>query len=362
MIPFIISLMNRDRSKIGGKSFLSIFMLVALFLSNLPSANAFSISNSIAKEPPLSKHLSVYLLDLSSSVDHQVVIAGLSNLRNNVANVYAASDIDQKIPASSYYQWIPIRGSEANSASLPLFTEEDDEALWSAVRLVKGKSNQLIVLKKLQERGGLWSQLMTYRGLSTSNCMSVAYQSLKNPGLSGETFKVLNQNVCSTALRVRSRFTQVQTNIQAFTGPNPTKATSGTDVLGTIRKLENNARNSTGLQRYDVIRLIFVSDMVHQTAQLDMQRQFVAKSASDACSYGKDLSGGSSGFDKSLFQITIYGLGEMKEDNKNQRSAIAANEKLYIPLRSFWDCYWIEKGLKLPQGEFKTLSSFSDDD
>ena len=333
-------------------------MVVAVILVTTPvnaSADSF-FSNTIDKSPVFSKELSVYLLDLSGSVDHDIVKSGFENLRANVANVFIASDAKKRIPAASYYQWIPIRGSEANSSSLPLFTEEDDAALWSSARAIKGKSNQLLVLSKLRERNGLWSQLMNYQGLSAANCMTVAYQALRNPGLSGNAFKSLNTNVCTIALKVRARFTMVQANIEAFTGEKPTNKTTGTDVLGTVRKLEDVARNSASLSRFEKVRLNFVSDMVHQTALVDLKKELVGKSASYGCAFSKQYSSGATGFKKSLFTITIYGLGEQKGTSSN---AAATNEQLYPPLRSFWDCFWIQKGLKLPDSEFKTLSSFS---
>lgn len=312
-------------------------------------------SNTIDKSPVFSKELSVYLLDLSASVDNEIIQSGFENVRANVANVYISSDAKKGIPAASYYQWIPIRGAEANSASLPLFTEEDDAALWASARAVKGKSNQYLVLSKLRERNGLWSQLMNYQGLTANNCMSVAYQALRNPGLSGNSFQSLNANVCTIALRVRSRFAIVKANIDAFTGDNATRQTTGTDVLGTIRKLETVARNSGSLSRYEKVRLNFVSDMIHQTALVDLKSTLAGKSPNEACQIAKTYSYGASGFKKSLFTVTIYGLGEQ---TGSSGSSAAANEKLYPSLRSFWDCYWIQKGLKLPDSEFKTLSSF----
>ena len=76
-------------------------------------------------------------------------MSGFNNVQTNIANVFTSADAKKGIPAASYFQWIPIRGAEANSASLPLFTEEDDAALWSSARAIKGKSNQLLVLSKL---------------------------------------------------------------------------------------------------------------------------------------------------------------------------------------------------------------------
>lgn len=340
------------------KEFKYLISVVVLALSVVNPIEAHGdsfFSNTIDKSPNFSKELSVYLLDLSGSVDGEIVLAGLESVRTNIANVYVASDAEKGIPASSYYQWIPVRGSEANSSSLPLFTEEDDAALWTSVRAIKGKSNQLLVLGKLRERNGLWSQLMNYQGLSPSNCMSVAYQALRNPGLSGNSFKSLNTNVCTIALRVRARFSMVQANLEAFTGKTPTKKTTGTDVLGTIRKLEDVARNSTSLERYKRVHLNFVSDMIHQTSLVDLKKKLVGMSPSDACAFSKQYSSTSSGFKKSLFKITIYGLGEQRE--KNGR-ATASNEALYPPLREFWDCFWTQKGLELPTSEFKSLSSF----
>ena len=94
--------------------------------------------------------------------------------------------------------------------------------------------------------------------------------------------------------------------------------------------------------------------MVHQTALLDLKKELVPISPSDACNLGKDSST-SSGFKSSLFEITIYGLGEQKGSSGK---AAAADEKLREPLRAFWDCFWTKKGLKLPESEFRTLSSF----
>ena len=149
--------------------------LAALLLASTPqpSYGDSFFSNTIDKSPVFSKELSVYLLDLSGSVDGEIVKSGFENIRANVANVYISADAKKGIPAASYYQWIPIRGSEANSTSLPLFTEEDDAALWSSARAVKGKSNQLLVLNKLRERNGLWSQLMNSMRSLISNFIPV---------------------------------------------------------------------------------------------------------------------------------------------------------------------------------------------
>jgi len=336
----------------------NLFVVIALALSVVSPTQAHGesfLSNTIDKSPRFSKELSVYLLDLSGSVDGEIVMAGFESVKANVANVYIASDAKRGIPASSYYQWIPIRGSEANSSSLPLFTEEDDAALWSSARAIKGKSNQYLVLTKLRERNGLWSQLMNYQGLSAKNCMAVAFNALRNPGLSGNSFQSLNANVCTIALRVRARFDMVKANIQAFTGEKPTKKTTGTDVLGTIRKLEDVARNSSSLARYTHVHLNFVSDMIHQTSIVDLKKELAGMTPSEACTFSERFASTTSGFKRSLFDITIYGLGEQKEKNG---SAIAANEKLYPPLREFWDCFWTQKGLKLPSSEFKSLNSF----
>lgn len=342
--------------KISSKILITVITTLAI-ASPINAYGSSFFNNSISKSPEYSRELSVYLVDLSGSVDHEIVMQGFKNVRTNVANVFIAAEANQKIPTSSYYQWIPIRGSEANSASLPLFTEEDDAALWSSVRTIKGKSNQLLVLKKLRERNGLWSQLMNAPVIDSNACMSTAYQTLRNPGVSGASFKRLNANICTTALRVRERFVALEKNILAFTGENRTRKTTGSDVLGTIKKLENVARNSNSLQRYEKIRLIFVSDMIHQTGLIDLKKKLLENPSESACLLGKKYSSASSGFKNSQFFVTIYGLGEQRYTSK---TAIVANEKIYEPLRQFWDCYWTHKGLKLPDSEFKSLNSFSE--
>jgi hypothetical protein len=95
--------------------------------------------------------------------------------------------------------------------------------------------------------------------------------------------------------------------------------------------------------------------MIHQTGLVDLKTKLVGRSPSDACAISSTYSSSKSGFNKSQFDITIYGLGEQREKGG---SAAAVNEKLYPPLREFWDCFWTKKGLKLPQSEFRTLSSF----
>lgn len=103
------------------KEFKYLISVVVLALSVVNPIEAHGdsfFSNTIDKSPDFSKELSVYLLDLSGSVDGEIVSAGLESVRTNIANVYVASDAEKGIPASSYYQWIPIRGSEANSLSL----------------------------------------------------------------------------------------------------------------------------------------------------------------------------------------------------------------------------------------------------
>jgi hypothetical protein len=97
--------------------------------------------------------------------------------------------------------------------------------------------------------------------------------------------------------------------------------------------------------------------MIHQTSAADLKIKLAGMPSGNACSLGKEYSSGGIGFKESLFKITIYGLGEQKEKNGN---ASAANEKLYSPLRAFWDCFWTQKGLQLPDSEFRLLSSFGE--
>lgn len=286
------------------------------------------------------------------------MLAGLDNVKTSVANIYSASDAERKIPAESYYEWIPIQGAEANSSRIPLFNSFDDKALWTAVVKIKGKTNQLLVLKKIQQQGGLWSNLVTNNRVNKSNCTAGVAKILLSPGVSGNALGALSREVCSVALRVRSRFDMVTKNVEAFTGANQTRKTKGTDLLGAIRKLENIARNSQELGNYTNVQLIFVSDMIHQTSILNMEKELLNLSSETACSAGTQRGSESSGFDAETFRVTIYGLGERAEGKKSSKSSRDKNEILQKPLREFWDCFWLAKKLGLPDSDFKQLSTF----
>ncbi len=347
-------------------------LIVLVFLFSLQAnsvSNANFLSNSIEKTPSLSRNLSTFLIDLSGSVDHEVVVRGFESIRQNLAYIYEGADAEKNLPAASYYRWIPIRGAEATSADLPIFTEDDDVALWAAVRRIKGKGNQLYVLKKLRETNGLWSRLMSSRSLDMAQCQRAAFTFLQSPGLSGVTFQRLNSDICSTALKVRSRVKQVIDNIKAYTEPTlvtlPSGATkltterktTGTDIFGTIGKLENVSRNSSYLNRFEEVRLVFISDMLHNTDALNLKKALAGKSISEGCQLANELAGTQSGFNPAKFSITIYGLGEVKE---RMTSSTESSEKLYPVLRNFWDCFWSAKRLNIPDAEFKKLSTFGD--
>ena len=68
---------------------LTILMIIPT--PQLAHSDSF-FSNTIDKSPVFSKELSVYLLDLSGSVDGGIVRAGFENVKANVANVYISSD------------------------------------------------------------------------------------------------------------------------------------------------------------------------------------------------------------------------------------------------------------------------------
>jgi hypothetical protein len=343
-------------------------LILIISLQTAAVSHASFLSNSIDRKPVLSKNLSFFLIDLSGSIDYEVLVRGVQNLRQNLAYVYDAADLKKKKPAATYYRWIPIRGAEANSADIPIFTEVDDVALWTAAYKIKGKTNQEYVLRKLREPNGLWGRLMIVSKLDMTLCTRTAYNYLRNPGLSGASFQRLNQDICTTALTVRARINQIIANVEAFTKPviniskdggtsyKTSKATTGTDIFGTINKLENTARNSQILNSFRQIRLIFVSDMLHNTDNINLRKYLAGKSTSEACNATKEFSQQQNGFQGTKYRVTIYGLGEVKE-KKNKSTA--NREKLYPVLREFWDCYWKGKNLDIPDSDFQQLNAFT---
>ena len=99
----------------------------------------------------------------------------------------------------------------------------------------------------------------------------------------------MNTNGCAVALKVRSRFSMLQANIEAFTGEKPKKKTTGTDVLGTIKKLEDVSRNANCLSRYNSVRLIFVSDMIHQTNTADFKTKLAGMPSGNAVVWARSI-------------------------------------------------------------------------
>ena len=69
---------------------LSVTLFLALLLStnslSISSANIFS--NKIEANPKTSRKIEIMLIDLSRSVDKDVVIEGLKSVRSKISNVY----------------------------------------------------------------------------------------------------------------------------------------------------------------------------------------------------------------------------------------------------------------------------------
>ena len=337
------------------KSKCAMISFIVLAAIIVPPAHGAS---SIDDYPTQSKNLVIYFVDLSGSVDNSIVQAGLSEVRKLVASTYFASDAERKVPADFYSEWIPIQGAEASSPRIPLFTYQDDSELWAAAKTIKGKKNQILVLNKIWKQGGLWSRLLSTNGLNSTSCFNSAAQTLRSPGVSGVALSNLSKRICSIALRINNRFYKLSENVEAFTaGEKPVRTTNGSDVLGSIRKLENTARNSIELNNYAKVNLTFVSDMIHLTSTLNMEKELVNLSREAACAFGRQKGNELSGFNKGIFNVTIYGLGE-KAERGASKSSRSRNEILYEPLREFWDCFWTAKGIDLPDSDIKSLSSF----
>lgn len=349
------------------KFWLSTVTALMLLIQGSATSHANFLNNSIDKTPPLSKNLELFFIDLSGSVDYQVVTKGFDNIRQNLAYIYEGADPEKGKSAVSYYRWIPIRGAEANSSDLPIFTEEDDAALWLAAKKIRGKANQLQVLTRLRESNGLWSRLMLAQDLNFAQCQRASFYYLRSPGLSGGAFQRLNSEICSIALRVRARVKQVIDNIESYTKPiimttsngetiiRTERRTTGTDIFGTVNKFENLARNSTTLKRFEEIKLVFVSDMLHNTDSINLRKTLKNMSPTQSCQLANERAGANSGFDSKKYFPTIYGLGEVREKKNGSTKAM---EMRYPVLKEFWDCFWAKKGLNIPDAEFRKLNTF----
>lgn len=325
------------------RKFMAFFATFLITLVGYHPVQSNILANKVDPSPKFSKSVEIYLVDLSRSVEKDTVLEGLKSVRAKASNVYGDSRGSYDAPASAYFYWLPIRGVNDRKDFYPIFSPKIDSALWSEVRnSVGGRTNQIKALEKLRTEG-LWQELIMRSNLSS--CLSLVQKSLAAPGLFGNSLIKVSRGICNQAIQVRNSISNLQTGVSKYLS-GEVSTNGGSDIFGAITRIDDEIQSKSGLGQYSKIKLIFVSDGVHNTPAIDLKNRLLSNTER-ACQFGAENASGIT-FRNNIVSVRMYGLGEGRASDSSK------TELLRAPLRQFWECYWKKKGILSP--EFGQLS------
>ena len=331
--------------KLLAKMSASVFattLLLSVSVPDISSANV--LANKVEAAPNLSNTLQITLIDLSRSVDKEVVVEGLMSIRKQIGNVYEQSGGNYNSPAASYYFWLPILGQNDRKDFYPLFSSKIDKDIWGIVRAtVNGKDKQANTLEKIRSESGLWRELI-FAG-SVEGCLNYVAQTLKTPGLFGSSIVNLSKGICEQAIVTRNNIAKMQKTVKEYLS-GVKENDGGSDIIGAIDRIDDEMNSSLGLKRYKKINLVFVTDGVNNTSTYRLQKLLLEQGV-DSCALGAKAVEGKPRYSPSKVFVKMYGLGEGNKD-------VSKNDQLRLGLRKYWQCYWKAKGI--PNPEFGQLS------
>jgi len=327
---------------------ITLFSALLISTNSLSSSSANIFSNKVEANPKTSQNIEIMLIDLSRSVDKDVVIEGLKSVRSKISNVYDESQGKYNSPASSYYFWLPISGQNDKKDFYNIFNAEDDRNLWNIVRnTVGGRENQVNILEKVRADGGLWSKLILARSLK--NCAKDVSYTVKTPGLFGYSLNNLSRGLCDQAIKSRNNIYFLNKEVIDYL--SGTKSNNGgSDILGAIARIDDEM--SSSLRGYKEVRLVFVTDGVNNTTNYAL-RKLLSEPGVDACGLGRMAVKTKNSYSASKVSVKMYGLGEGRgRDNS------AGSDSLRPTLREYWTCFWDAKGSIKPEfGQLNELGS-----
>ena len=328
------------------KRLLSLLCVAVFCISQTSNSNANILSNKVETQPILSKSIELYLIDLSKSVKKETVIDGLKSIRTKIADVYGFMGESYRSPALSYYYWVPIRGVNDQKRFEPLFTAQIDGAIWASIRdQVGGRANQVKVLEKVRAQGGLWSRLITSQSLN--DCQTKVMGQLAAPGLFGKSLSKVSLDLCNFATQSRNNYANLSNGVNSYLSGKSVNR-GGSDIFGVISQVDDEVNRTSGLSNYSTIKIILVSDGIHNTPSFDLRKSLLSNPL-NACSIGKSYAKGIR-YSESKIKIKMYGLGEGRSQSDTNAEA------LRVPLREFWECFWKQKGIANPEfGQLKDL-------
>ena len=328
--------MIRLRYRVLAVGLSSVLILSASSLS-ISSANIFS--NKVEANPEISKNIQIMLIDLSRSVDKDVVIEGLKSVRGNISDVYEKSQGNYNSPATSYYAWLPILGQNDKKDIYTLFSVRDDKNLWNIVRnTVGGRDNQVNTLEKIRTEGGLWGKLILAGSLK--NCLREVAVSLKTPGLFGYALNNLSKGICEQAIKSRNQIYTLNKTVNDFLSGMQSNS-GGSDVLGAIERIDDEMFSS--LKDYKKVNLVFVSDGVNNTPSYAL-RKLLLEPGANACSLGRAAVKTNKTYNSSKVSVKMYGIGEGRGKVSGE-----GNDSLRPELKQYWTCFWAAKGSIKPE-------------
>jgi hypothetical protein len=335
-----------------GKAWLRNWILRLLIIAfmfslqvNTPS-NANFLSNKIEEKPNLSKNIEITLIDTSRSVDKDVILQGLTSVREKIANVYEKSGGKYNNPAASYYFWLPILGQNDRKDFSALFGSKSDEQIWSTIRgTVGGRTNQINTLLKIRTDKGLWRELVLAGNIV--NCLNYVAGKLKTQGLYGKALIGVSSGVCDQAIQARANYSNMYDTINDFLSGKRSND-GGSDIFGAIERVDDEMDSTSGLKKYKTVNLVFVTDGINNTKDYAL-RKLLSKSAPNACSLGSEKAQNHSKYNSKKVFVKMYGIGEGREILNG-----VGNDNLRIELKDYWTCYWKAKGIEKP--EFGQLS------
>jgi hypothetical protein len=318
---------------------------IPLFLALLMGTNSLSISsanifsNDVEANPKASQNIEIMLIDLSRSVDKDVVIEGLKSVRSKISNVYGESQGKYNSSANSYYFWLPISGQNDKKDFYNIFNVTDDKNVWNIVRnTVGGRENQVNILEKVRTDGGLWSKLILAGSLK--NCTRDVSYILKTPGLFGYSLNNLSRGLCEQAIKSRNNIYFLNKTAKDYLSGAKSN-NGGSDILGAIERIDDEM--SSSLRGYKKVKLVFVSDGVNNTPSYAL-RKLLLEPGVDACSLGRMAAKTKNSYSASKVSVKMYGLGEGREKDND-----AGSDSLRPTLREYWTCFWNAKGSIKPE-------------
>jgi hypothetical protein len=318
---------------------ITLFSALLISTNSLSSSSANIFSNDVEANPKTSQNIEIMLIDLSRSVDKDIVIEGLKSVRSKISNVYEKSQGKYNSSASSYYFWLPISGQNDKKDIYTIFNVRDDKNIWNIVRnTVGGRENQVNILEKVRTEGGLWSKLIL--AVSLQNCIKDVSTILKTPGLFGYALNNLSKGLCEQAIKSRNNIYGLNKNVNDYLSGAKSN-NGGSDILGAIERIDDEM--SSSLRGYKKVKLVFVSDGVNNTPSYAL-RKLLLEPGVDACSLGRMAVNTKNSYSASKVSVKMYGLGEGRGKDNGSGS-----DSLRPALREYWTCFWDAKGSIKPE-------------